>query len=268
EGGSMTTLCVGSNTFCRESCLVFTARNVADVYNHRRKAVATIALLQSPAAFGRMLIAAIESHVANAERADIRPFVRLTVLSDVPWELVFPELFSYFGKTSLTFYDYTKVAGRTPAPGASRLGARESSKYDLTFSHSRTNDALVASERERGRRVAVVFVGMKKADGTWVKFKKGAQLPKTFMGLKVIDGDLTDLRPLDPSPCIVGLRWKTPGGQDVDPTQIPFVTPAYHYKRGVSAHRRNPDENDEYLIAPVTPRFQTAQYDDFYDDEA
>lgn len=261
DGGTMTTLCVGSNTFCRESCLVFTARNVADIYNHRRKAVATIALLQSPAAFGRMLLAAIEAHTRNSEKADIKPFVRLNVLSDVPWELVFPELFEHFEDTDLQFYDYTKVAGRDTPPN-----------YDLTFSHSGTNDVLVASELERGRRVAVVFVGMKQADGEWVKFKKGTALPRSFMGMPVVDGDVTDLRPFDRAPCIVGLRWKTPGGQDIDPTEIPFVTPAYHTKAGVKTslgRKRNPHHSDdvEYLTVPVTYRMQGVQYDDYFDSD-
>lgn len=259
DGGTMTTLCVGSNSFCRESCLVFTARNVADIYNHRRKAIATIALLQSPVAFGRMLLAAIESHVKNSEKADIKPFIRLNVLSDVPWELVFPELFSYFRETSLQFYDYTKVAGRDIPDN-----------YDLTFSHSGTNQALVESELARGRRVAVVFVGMKAKGGEWVKFKAGAGLPRSFMGMPVVDGDVTDLRPFDRAPCIVGLRWKTPGGQDIDPTEIPFVTAAYHTKGGVKTtlgRHKNPDDGIEYLTVPVTYRMQGVQYDDYFDAE-
>lgn len=42
-----------------------------------------------------------------------------------------------------------------------------------------------------------------------------AKLPSTFLGLPVIDGDESDMRPYDPSPSIVGLRWKTPANQGV-----------------------------------------------------
>jgi hypothetical protein len=42
-----------------------------------------------------------------------------------------------------------------------------------------------------------------------------ARLPDTFLGLPVIDGDESDMRPYDPAPSIVGLRWKTPANQGV-----------------------------------------------------
>jgi len=35
-----------------------------------------------------------------------------------------------------------------------------------------------------------------------------SELPKTYKGREVIDGDLTDLRFLDPIGCIVGLKAK------------------------------------------------------------
>lgn len=42
-----------------------------------------------------------------------------------------------------------------------------------------------------------------------------AKLPDQFLGLQVIDGDESDMRPYDPAPSIVGLRWKTPANQGV-----------------------------------------------------
>jgi hypothetical protein len=38
-------------------------------------------------------------------------------------------------------------------------------------------------------------------------------LPETFEGFKVIDGDISDLRPLDEKPCVVGLRVKGPAAK-------------------------------------------------------
>jgi hypothetical protein len=66
------------------------------------------------------------------------------VLSDIPWELVCPELFELF--PDLGFYDYTKVPGRTGFDN-----------YDLTFSFSGTNERQTKSEIARGHRVAVVY---------------------------------------------------------------------------------------------------------------
>lgn len=38
--------------------------------------------------------------------------------------------------------------------------------------------------------------------------------------IRVIDGDINDVRPLDPSPSIVALRWKRPGGQAAWRTEV------------------------------------------------
>jgi hypothetical protein len=42
-----------------------------------------------------------------------------------------------------------------------------------------------------------------------------ARLPDEFLGLPVIDGDVSDMRPYDAAPSIVGLRWKEPKSQNV-----------------------------------------------------
>ena len=78
----------------------------------------------------------------------------------------------------IMFYDYSKNPFRnTP------------SNYHLTFSRAENNDNNVQIAIERGLNVAVVF----------------EDLPKTFMGRKVINGDKTDLRFTDPKNIIVGL---------------------------------------------------------------
>lgn len=114
-------------------------------------------------------------------------FVRLNVLSDLPWELIWPELFERLG--DVCFYDYTKVAGREPPPN-----------YDLTFSYSGTNWRLSESELAAGRRCAVVFF----AD------RAGKRFPETWRGYRVVPGDDHDIRPLDPPGVVVGLNYKTP----------------------------------------------------------
>ena len=67
------------------------------------------------------------------------------------------------------------------------------SNYHLTFSRSETNQKLVEMVLEMGGNVAVVFRN---------------QLPKTWKGYEVINGDENDLRFRDPQPCIVGLLEK------------------------------------------------------------
>ena len=87
------------------------------------------------------------------------------------------------------FYDYTKL----PKPWL-----RTKPNYHLTFSYSeRSSWAEVEACLAHGINVAVVFDRL-----------KGDDLPTTFAGVRVIDGDTHDLRFLDPTPALVGLRFK------------------------------------------------------------
>jgi hypothetical protein len=118
--------------------------------------------------------------------------VRLNGTSDLS-----PILFKDNGKNILEafptvqFYDYTKILNRIEL-------ANKYANYDLTFSFTgyNWNDCLTALKNNV--RVAVIFnVG------------RNADLPETFNGFKVIDGDKYDYRPLDEGNVIVGLRWKS-----------------------------------------------------------
>ena len=35
-------------------------------------------------------------------------------------------------------------------------------------------------------------------------------MPEEWLGYPVVDGDMSDVRPLDPAPCVVGLTYKPP----------------------------------------------------------
>lgn len=83
------------------------------------------------------------------------------------------------------FYDYTKNHLRFDR--VSELG-----NYHLTFSRSETNDVMSMEILKRGFNVAMVF----------------DQVPNEYKGYKVINGDETDLRFLDESNVIVGLKYK------------------------------------------------------------
>jgi hypothetical protein len=95
-------------------------------------------------------------------------------------------MFSEF--SNVIFYDYTK------APIFKRNNLPEN--YYLLRSHSEKNHGELTAMIARGN-VAVVF-----------DTKKKDELPKTWQGFNVFDGDLDDLRFLDPSNVIVGLRAK------------------------------------------------------------
>lgn len=216
--------CVRATPQCAASCLVFSGRNLAEDYNTVKKYALVQALVHEPQAFMRMLIEAIRIHRETSFRLEVMPLVRLNVFSDLPWELMAPELFDGF--PDVQFYDYTKVPNRKPPPN-----------YDLTFSFAGTDQNVEAMDheiREQHRRVAVVFAatGIRVIAGEKVEIPKAprymrrlpgserltphyARLPETFLGLPVIDGDESDMRPYDPAPSIVGLRWKNPANQNV-----------------------------------------------------
>jgi hypothetical protein len=127
----------------------------------------------------------IEALERKAKREGLTPVVRVNGTSDQP-RLARDMAIAY---PNIMFYDYTKV----PNPWG-----RERANYRLTYSYDgphRTADAKAALEH--GINVAVVF-----------DTKKGAHLPRMWWGRKVVDGDETDLRFLDPRGVVVGLRAK------------------------------------------------------------
>lgn len=214
---SKVNVCTRATAECRSSCLVFSGRNLADDYNTVKKYSLLQALMADPVAFGRMLFEAIERHRRISLQNGILPLIRLNVFSDLPWEAMFPGLFEHFseGERFVQFYDYTKVPARIVPEN-----------YDLTFSFAGSKQNVEDMDfevRQNRRRVAVVFarVGERPIRGGGrmqvpMKTRAGPRgLPQTFMGLKVIDGDVSDMRPFDPSPCIVALRWKNPRSQGV-----------------------------------------------------
>ena len=141
-------------------------------------------------------LAKLQKEIGNtiklATKKEMTAVFRPNLTSDIAWESVFfdeerPQtIFDKFPETQ--FYDYTKSFMRM-AQFINR-NPEFPSNYHLTFSRSETNQKLVEMVLEMGGNVAVVFRD---------------QLPKTWKGYEVINGDENDLRFLDKQPCIVGL---------------------------------------------------------------
>lgn len=93
---------------------------------------------------------------------------------------------------SVQFVDYTKVIKRARAQYDDPT---HPTNWHITFSASETtSDNLLRGLLDNGVNVSVVFAGK--------------TLPFQHIGWPVIDGDVTDLRHLDPRGVIVGLRMK------------------------------------------------------------
>ena len=121
---------------------------------------------------------------------NIKGFVRLNGTSDVDWQKLkinSTTLFESF--PNITFYDYTKDFNKKS----------KFNNYDLTYSRSEvTKDTSIISKVKSGVNVAVVF----------------DKLPSLWNGLEVVNGDLSDLRPLDRKGVVVGLVAKGSAKKD------------------------------------------------------
>lgn len=124
--------------------------------------------------------------------------IRLNGTSDIPFEnLRFKDkdnknIFELF--PNVQFYDYTKIYNR--------FAKIQPNNYHLTFSRSEINDKETIDILNRGYNVAIVF-GIKDTN----------DLPSTYLGFKVINGDETDLRFLDDENVVVGLKYKLMTGK-------------------------------------------------------
>lgn len=150
-------------------------RKTRELFNNRETFLAT-------------LVSEIEKTIRKAEKAGLTPVFRLNGTSDLRWEVMpvvrggveFPNIMTAF--PTVQFYDYTKIANRRNLPA----------NYHLTFSLAENNDAAAETALANGMNVAAVF----------------KTVPDTFMGRTVVNGDETDLRFLDPTGVIVGLKAK------------------------------------------------------------
>jgi hypothetical protein len=147
---------------------------------------------ENRSAFMSQLLNDIVKTIKYAEKKGLIPVFRLNGTSDLSWEkyeiLEGRNIFQMFPQVQ--FYDYTKVLGRKVS---------DIPNYHLTFSNADGNINDVLAAKQAGLNIAVVF-------------KK--ELPKTYLGLPVINGDETDLRFLDPKGVIVGLKAKGKAKKD------------------------------------------------------
>jgi len=214
------TWCFGSSPACRRACLIGTGNNYQP-YSFKVKFARAMALKRQPAAF--LAAIALSSHRfnENQKRVGKQAFIRLNMLSDLPWEIICPDLFELVPDAQ--FYDYTKLTVHN---------RRIPRNYDLTFSFSGNNDANCGRALQAKHRVAMVFVS---GDPGRSPFKKAARVDykeiakhttkavnytwggpngtdNVVENLEVVDGDDSDFRAADPAPSIVALSYKGPKG--------------------------------------------------------
>jgi hypothetical protein len=198
-------VCSHSTPECRLGCLATSGRTRVEIYSdiHRirnSRIQKTKLFYEHPKYFIDWMIAEIKYYQRKAKKDGYDFSVRLNGTSDIDWSNI-----GEYGKTifdlfpEVQFYDYTKNPHKF---------VNKPANYHLTFSYTGRNWNLCESVLKAGYNVAVVF-----------NTTKNQSLPATFNGYEVINGDLTDYRPLDGNGVIVGLRFKRIANREAE-TQI------------------------------------------------
>ena len=178
---------------CKSACL--NTAGLGGVYPSIQKArqKKTDLFLDDRDEFMRVLVKDIYTFVRACNRKDKRPAIRLNGTSDIQWEYIeidgYANIFEMF--PDIQFYDYTKIPTRK---------VEHIPNYHLTWSYSEANDKYASWIDRVKDNIAVVF--------------RTKDLPETFKGRGVINGDLHDMRFLDEPNSVVGLKAKGQAKKD------------------------------------------------------
>ena len=181
-------LCPRATVGCAAACLNIAGRGAFTSVQKARIRKADWFIQDRPA-FLKQLEHELLLFSSYARRKGFKPVVRLNGTTDILWETLidmtkFPEI---------QFYDYTKWSRRQ------RLKVQHIPNYHLTFSRAEdTTDLSLKTQVETGLNVAVVF----------------DEIPQTYLGFPVFNGDNNDLRFLDPKGHIIGLSAKGKAKKD------------------------------------------------------
>ena len=122
--------------------------------------------------------------------------VRLNTFSDIAWEHII-DMNAY---STLRFYDYTKDMGRAIRASS---GTGRYANYRLCYSVNEHSDMeAVDALVDAGGTAAVVL------DIHYVNGNNMGEMPATYRGRPLVDGDILDDRSQDPRGCYIGLRLK------------------------------------------------------------
>jgi hypothetical protein len=157
--------------------------------------------------FMAQLVRELEAFCRKADKAGLVPAVRLNGTSDIRFEvipcqrngMVYPHIYDAF--SAVQFYDYTKISNRRIAG---------ITNYHLSYSYSARPEYQphVAKAMAQGLNIVAVF---------------RKELPETFLGRRVVNGDESDLRFLDPAQVVVGLKAKGRARKDTGGFVVDYV---------------------------------------------
>lgn len=188
-------VCPGGQ-YCHKFCLNGSGHNKAEILANgvelskinKGRVKRTKLFYENKPLFMQLLIHEIGKAQRYAQKHNMEFSVRLNCTSDLS-----PKAFVHEGKNILEifpnvqFYDYTKVYNRIEL-------LKEYSNYHLTFSYDGHNFDKCKEFLSNGGNVAVVFANQE-------------MIPMKFAGYPVCDGNLWDMRYLDPKQHVVALHY-------------------------------------------------------------
>ena len=199
-------VCPGASAGCAAACLNTAGRGAMNVVQAARLKK-TNRFWDDRNQFLRDLQNEITALEKRAKAKGLKAAVRLNGTSDLPYERykMKDKRDGYIKKNimemfpDVQFYDYTKLENRI-------VGQQLPANYHLTFSRAEDNDHKLEAVLEH-TSAAVVFSG---------------ELPATWRGYPVIDGDEHDARFTDAGPgVIIGLKAKGKARHDTSGFVIP-----------------------------------------------
>ena len=181
--------CIAASMGCAMSCLNTAGMGVYNTVQAAR-IKKTKVFFEDRNTFMVTFIKEVKSMIKKSAKLNLTPAFRLNLTSDIAWENIKHEGMNIMEMfPDVNFYDYTKIPKRM----LQFTRGEFPKNYHLTFSRSENNQTHVDIVMACGGNVAVVFRG---------------DLPNTYKGKKVINGDINDLRFLDPKGIVVGLIQK------------------------------------------------------------
>ena len=204
--GGVGNLCPHASAGCLALCLGWFSGHAAigESNNVRDSRIAkTRRFMHERPAYMIDVVRSIEGLQVKAAARKVKLCIRMNGASDVPWESIKTasgrSLLEQF--SGVQFVDYTKSVKRALRHARGELPAN----YHLTFSRSETNHLECLWVLEAGGNVAVV---------------SSLARPAMWHGFPTVDGDLSDLRHLDPRGHVV---WLSPKGAKAKADKSGFV---------------------------------------------
>lgn len=185
-------ICPKATVGCATACLNTAGRGQMNCVQKSR-INKTLYFINDRQKFLEHLFKEITTYEKMAKKKKLKLAVRLNGTSDLAWERYrfkdYKNIMELFPQ--IPFYDYTKILNR--------FNEILPKNYNLTFSRSENNIKEVNELITTSNNIAVVF----------------NKLPKRYLGRKVVTGDDSDLRFLDPKKTIIGLLAKGRAKKDL-----------------------------------------------------